>query len=398
MKFYDTNALLALQNKAFGEKFAISQVTLRELENIKTSAKKDPEVKYRARKLTHLLNDHYGEYLVADYSEDRDSPPLYGEDSHDYAICYDAMRFGCGGFSPRHTFVTDDVSCRNIARSIYGMAAEAMDSGSDEFYKGYKKVRGDSESINKFMESIQPGQFHVNEYLILENTETGKATEMRYTENGFVALKLPESKFIKGKNSLQRCALDLLNNKDIPIVSIMGCYGSGKTFLATQASIYQVKHKGNQSRILGVREPKGEGAQIGYLAGSFQDKTKFFFLPLEQQLEGGMFELNELMQRGVLETNIPYYMKGTTYRDAIILVDEAEDLSESQLRLVGTRLGEGSRVFFSGDYSQSIQNKSMTNPLVKMCEELKGQPLFGCICLDDDVRSSASKLFANLFK
>ena len=91
-------------------------------------------------------------------------------------------------------------------------------------------------------------------------------------------------------------------------------------------------------------------------------------------------------------------MKGTTYDNTVMVVDEAEDLSESQIRLIGTRIGENSRAFFSGDYAQSIKEKTILNPLVKMCEELKGNPMFGCIYLDEDVRSETSKMFANLFK
>ena len=156
--------------------------------------------------------------------------------------------------------------------------------------------------------------------------------------------------------------------------------------------------KGNQSKLLGIREPAGEGAPVGYLKGTLEDKTRNFFLPIEQQLKGGEFELEALRQRGQLDTNIPYYMKGTTYNDTIMLVDEAEDLSEAQIRLVGTRLGQNSRIFLSGDYGQSLVDRTANNPLVKMCNELRGEKSFGCIYLDEDVRSSASKLFAELFK
>lgn len=91
-------------------------------------------------------------------------------------------------------------------------------------------------------------------------------------------------------------------------------------------------------------------------------------------------------------------MKGTTYNESIMVVDEAEDLTESEVRLVGTRLGKNSRIFFAGDYGQSLINKTITNPLVKMCDEFKGNSNFACIYLDEDVRSYASKMFASLFK
>lgn len=128
--------------------------------------------------------------------------------------------------------------------------------------------------------------------------------------------------------------------------------------------LYHVNEKGNQAKMLGIREPSGEGAPVGYLKGTLEDKTRNFFLPLEQQLNGGEFELESLRQRGVLDTNIPYYMKGTTYNDTIMVVDEAEDLTEAEIRLVGTRLGQNSRIFMSGDYTLSAVTrkiKSVTN-------------------------------------
>lgn len=67
-------------------------------------------------------------------------------------------------------------------------------------------------------------------------------------------------------------------------------------------ALYNVTKRGMQSKIVGVREAKGEGADIGYLPGSALEKTGDFFKPLAQQLDGGEFELESLRQRGVLET------------------------------------------------------------------------------------------------
>ena len=68
MKFYDTNALLDLQEEAFTEEVYISSVTLEELESIKTSSRKDPAVKYAARKVVHLLEDD-SQYTVVPYDK-----------------------------------------------------------------------------------------------------------------------------------------------------------------------------------------------------------------------------------------------------------------------------------------------------------------------------------------
>ena len=248
------------------------------------------------------------------------------------------------------------------------------------------------------MDNMDLSDWNTNEYLIIQNTDDSSEKEMRFDGEKFVALKLPPSKYIKAKNSLQRCALDILNNQDITIAAILGGYGSGKTFITMQMALYSVNEKGYQSKILGVRSPQGEGKEIGYLPGDMESKVEGFFEPLTQQLDGGEFELESLKQRGVLETNIPFYMKGTTYNNTVILVDEAEDLDDKQIRLVGTRVGANSKICFSGDYKQSVINTTDSNALVKMCNEFKGNKNFATIYLGEDVRSSTSKMFANLFQ
>lgn len=268
---------------------------------------------------------------------------------------------------------------------------------NENVYKGYKRVKGNTEYINNYMECINKDDWYINEYIIINNTDDGTEKEMRWDGNKFVALKLPPSKYIKGRNALQRCALDMLSNPDITICAVLGTYGSGKTRLCMSAALRAVTQLGQQTSILGVRPPLGEGREVGYLPGDLLSKTNMFFMPLAQQLEGGIFELESLQQRGVLDTNIPYYMKGLTANFQILLCDEAEDLTEKELRLVGTRVGEGGRIFFSGDYKQGILDSSENNPLVKMCNYFKGNKLFACIVLEEDVRSETSKLFADMY-
>ena len=400
MKFYDTNALLDLQDEVFEERFLCSIKTFEELEHIKTSKNKDEETRYKARKITYLLDENNNMYdvITVDYKEYIDDIlnkfGLNPEDP-DNIIMYSAW---CKSKEIKDlVFITNDICCKNIARNIFGLNVESANK-KEEIYKGYKIIKGNTDKINDFMYNIDYSDWCINEYLIIQNTDDNSEKEMRFDGKTFVPLKLPLSKFIKGKNSLQRCALDLLLNPDITIAAILGGYGSGKTYLTLQMALYNVTERGYQSRILGVRSPQGEGKEVGFLPGSLQEKVQGFFEPLTQQLNGGEFELESLKQRGILDSNIPYYMKGTTYNDTIILVDEAEDLDEKQIRLVGTRVGNNSKIYFAGDFKQSVINTTNSNALIKMCDELKGNEMFGCIYLGEDVRSTTSKLFANLFE
>ena len=398
MKFYDTNALLELQEEILEEPFAISSVTLEELENIKTSKNKTEEVRYKARKVVHILDENINKYNVVVYDDEIEQliTDIGIEVNNDNKICACAKSM-C--HDNKIIFVTNDLCCRIIAENIFKLDVEKAVSSDNDMYKGYKLLMGNTAEINEHLYDFDyMNTFVTNEYLLIYNTDTDSESEMRFDGKQFVPLKLPSSKYIKAKNALQRCALDMLNNPNITICAVLGGYGSGKSYLAMQMALYAVREKGWQSKIVGIREPISDGKDVGYLPGDMSQKTDDFFMPLVQQLNGGEFELEQLKRNGMLESTIPFYLKGQTFPSTVMLVDEAEDLSEKQIRLVGTRVGEESRIIFDGDYKQAVGNNSKTNPLVRMCNELKGNEKFACIYLDEDVRSSTSKIFAQLFE
>ena len=381
----------------FNEKFYISSITLHEIEHIKTSKNKDEETRYKARKLTHLLDENYDGLSVIVYNFKISNFII--ENLGLDATIPDNQIVGTAKYLSNDEdimFITNDICLKNIARSV-GLNVCSIEENKENIYKGYRTIKGNTNQINEVMETMDLSDWNVNEYLIIQNTDDNSEKEMRFDGENFVSLKLPPSKYIKAKNSLQRCALDILNNPDITIAAILGGYGSGKTYLSMQMALYNVQEKGRVSKILGVREVTGEGKEIGFLPGDMEDKVGKFFEPLTQSLHGGDFELQSLKMSGILNTNVPFFMKGTTYNDTIILCDEAEDLSQSQIKLIGTRLGENSKIYFAGDYKQSLLNKSINNPLIKMCNEFKGNQKFGCVYLGEDVRSKTSKMFADLF-
>ena len=399
-KFYDSNALLNLQENAFvkDECFLISDITLKEIENIKTSLRKDEEIKYKARKLSKLLKLHRNDntYKIIMQGRFKRNYKLWKnqlEKENDNIIIIDAL-------SCNHkdmVFVTDDTNCYNIATNL-GLKVDDLKDDDKNIYKGYRLLKGNTADINEALYNPDSLKMNVNEYLVIYNTDDDTEREMRFDGENFVKLNLPDSRFIKGKNALQRCALDMLTNPNITTCAILGGYGSGKTYVAMQMALYAVEKKGNQSSILGVREVLGEGKDIGFLPGDLQEKVGNFFLPLVQQLDDGEQGLDKLQEQGKLQMTVPYFMKGTTYDSTIMLCDEAEDLTEKQIKLIGTRVGKDSRIFLAGDYKQSLLTKQSNNPLIKMCNELKGNNKFACIYLGEDVRSETSKMFADLFE
>lgn len=201
MKFYDTNALLKLQGDAFVDVFMCSIKSFEELEHIKTSKNKDEETRYKARKITHLLDENSDKYeaIVVDYNQYVDDIiNVFGlnPEDPDNIIIYTAW---CKSKEINDLiFVTNDICCKNIARNVFGLKVESANK-KEEIYKGYKIINGNTDKINYVMENMDFSDWHVNEYLIIQNTDDNSEKEMRFDGENFVALKLPSSRFIKGK-------------------------------------------------------------------------------------------------------------------------------------------------------------------------------------------------------
>ena len=393
-KFYDTSSVL--EGYSDLHNVVISSVTLEELENIKTNRNKDEEIKFKARKaVRNIIKQNVEVILSADYS---DADVIYG--NYDEEIISNCFNYA-QGLLEEVVFYSEDYLCRIIAERKYKLKVASLETTEKNYYKGYILLEGTTDEINDRWEEIKDGVLYINEYLIMHNTETDTWNEMKYNGTEFTPLRLPSKNTknaIKGKNSLQRCALDALNNPDITTVAILGTAGSGKSFLAMQMGLHNMRNsKSLIDKIVAVREASGEGREVGFLKGDFEDKTRLFFKPLEQQLDGGEYELQRLVDEDKLEMIIPFYAKGLTWDNTYVECTEAEDYSTHQIKLLGTRVGQNSKIVFEGDYKQSNINKSITNPLVEMCEELKGNPKFACIVLEEDVRSETSKMFAGLF-
>lgn len=395
--FLDTNVLIENPDYFDEMPFIISDKTLFELEEIKSSRSKADDVRSAARKAIRFLNEHKDQYDVIVYNNSiKELINSYNiPETPDNIICACARWYTSATVTPIK-FITFDVGCRVIAEKVFNLDVEEFEH-QDEIYKGYVKITGDTEYINNYMNNLDYSKWYTNEYIIINNTDDGSIKEMRFDGTMFVPLKLPPSKYIKGKNSLQRCGLDLLNNQNITICALLGTPGGGKDYLSVRYGVYAVQEKGYQQGITVCREPISSGRESGYLPGTLDEKIGLYFKPIEEQLNGKEFEFNTLQQRGQLEVITPHYIKGRTFISQYIICEESEDLTEKQIRLIGTRLGEESRIIFSGDYKQSEILNTKENSLIKMCNFFKGNPRFGCIYLEEDVRSTTSKMFANMY-
>lgn len=175
IKFYDTCSLLDLQDKLFQseEKFYISTITLKELEQIKTSVTKDEEIKWSARKLLRLLNNNRDKYHVSRYSTIIGDPIikefglLPNNDGQIIAQVYNLQKT-----FPDLEFFTGDLSCKENAEGI-GILSHYTEECEEEKYTGYKYIEMNNDELANFYNIIlstnqNPYNLLTNEYLLIK--------------------------------------------------------------------------------------------------------------------------------------------------------------------------------------------------------------------------------------
>jgi PhoH-like ATPase len=105
-----------------------------------------------------------------------------------------------------------------------------------------------------------------------------------------------------------------------------------------------------------------------------------------------------MIENGQLEADVPFYMKGRSLARTIMLIDEAEDLTLKQIKLLGSRVADKSNIVFMGDWKQAAGKYEYNCGLVQFIKYVKvhPNPLVGVMVMDEDVRSTASKYFADI--
>lgn len=401
--FLDTNALLNLQGAVFKENFIISQKTLEEIENIKSSGLKDNEIKYKARKIAHLLDEYYGSYIVKKYDSDVKNvlQLLTLDETPDNIIL--ATAYIVNKETPV-LVCTDDLNCRFIAREIFGLKTKGsydldLIKNVDE-YKGYKEVTlSDSEMSDFYLhQNSNPFGCIRNEYLIVRKSDGEVVDYRRWDGAEYVALsyKQVNSHFlgkIKPRNPQQTLAFDMLQNKEMTIKVISGRFGSGKDYVMLGNALKLVED-GKYDKLIYIRNAIGvkDANDIGFIPGDKNLKLRPYAMVLADHL-GGETGLDLQIMSGNIEVEHLGYIRGRDLKNSIIYCSEAENLTKEHVQLLIGRVGEGSSLWMNGDFKQTdsyiFRNN---NGLLSTVKKLAGHEKFGYIRFEKTERSETAAM------
>ena len=210
---------------------------------------------------------------------------------------------------------------------------------------------------------------------------------------------------VRSRNKEQAFALDILMNPDISVVSLVGKAGSGKTLCAIAAALEQTlessKGESPYKRVVVSRPIQPMGKDIGYLPGSMEEKMTPWLMPIQDNLEflmGDKRTLDIYIENGTIEVEALTYIRGRSIANAFIVIDEAQQLTKHEIKTILTRVGEGTKVVFTGDIEQidNVYVDETSNGLTYVVEKFKYYDLASHIVLKKGERSKVATLAAKI--
>ncbi|MFH1374203.1 MAG: PhoH family protein [bacterium] len=189
-------------------------------------------------------------------------------------------------------------------------------------------------------------------------------------------------KIIKPMTIGQTRYVDAIDNNDI--VFSIGPAGTGKTYLAVAMAVAELKAN-RVTRLVFTRPAVEAGESLGFLPGDVRAKVDPYLRPVYDALYDMLQpdKIRKLLEVGVIEIAPLAFMRGRTLNDAFIVLDEAQNTTSAQMKMLLTRIGEGSRAVITGDITQIDLDDRRASGLVKVQSVLKGISGIEFVYLDE---------------
>lgn len=311
------------------------------------------------------------------------------------------------------------VKCDSIGLDAEDYVQEQVVSDTTDIYTGFVTHLVDDQTIDQFYGdeeifiSEEEVSIHPNEFIMLVSNSNEKRTAIaRFTSYNNPLLKVAECNSgrkrasawgVKPRNKEQSFGLNLLRDPNVPLVSLIGKAGSGKTLLALSAGLEQVlEGRGEYKHLIVSRSVQPMGKDIGFLPGTMEEKMMPWIAPIRDNLKYLMGNSNETLdtyiEQGIIEIEALTYIRGRSIPNAYIIIDEAQNLTLHELKTIITRVGDGTKIVLTGDIEQ-IDNPyldGVSNGLTYAIEKFKPYELSGHVTLVKGERSKIATLASKI--
>jgi PhoH-like ATPase len=315
--------------------------------------------------------------------------------------------------------VSRDINMRVICQCI-GMKSADFDtekvvSSEEDVYYGFSEILMDDELIDRFysgddvyLDKEQHPNHKCNEFIMLISNSSEKKTALsRFTDYETPLRKIVKRDSVWGlqpRNKEQSFAFDLLMDKNIKVVSLIGRAGSGKTLCALAAGLQQTLSNDTDaySRLIISRPVQPLGKDIGFLPGTLEEKMIPWLSPIQDNLQflmGNDKEMfQEYMDKGIIEVEALTFIRGRSIANAYIIIDEAQNLTRHEIKTIITRVGDNTKIILTGDVEQidNVYINETSNGLVHAVEKFKEYQISGHITLKKGERSEVASLAAKV--
>jgi PhoH-like ATPase len=315
--------------------------------------------------------------------------------------------------------VSRDINMRIKCDSI-GMETQDYVEGetirrSEGLYMGFTTYLVDDEVVDRFYEGEEiyaveeEVELFSNELVMLVSNANEKKTALSrfhdYNTPLKKLIKYDEVWGIRPRNKEQTFALELLMDRSVPVVTLIGRAGSGKTLCAIAAALQQTLECGPDEspykRVIVSRPVEPMGKDIGYLPGTLEEKMLPWLSPIKDNLEflmGDRKNMDLYVDEGMIEIEALTYIRGRSISNAFIIIDEAQQLTKHEIKTILTRVGEGTKIVFTGDIEQidNVYVNETTNGLTYVVERFKNQDISGHITLKKGERSKVATISADI--
>jgi len=435
-KIYVIDTSVLLTNAASIYSFGNNDLVLpfKVLEEIDKHKKRQDGVGSQSRKIIRILDElrskgslfkgvriRKGKGILyawgAEAAKEGDLPEDLDKSIADHIIIATALAVKRRHPTQKIIMVSRDINMRVICDSVGLLTEDYINhqivKNSDSIYTGFASRLVDDEIVDRFYnkEDIyldrEDANYYPNQFLMLVSSANEKKTALAkfisFTEPLQPLLNFNRGIWgIKSRNKEQSFALELLMDPNIQIVTLVGRAGSGKTLCAIAAGLQQTvedlmsKGEPAYSRLIVSRPVQPLGRDLGYLPGTMEEKMKPWLAPIQDNLQFLMGNdkttLEMYLDRGRIEIEALTYIRGRSIAKALIIIDEAQNLTIHELKTIITRVGEGSKIILTGDVEQ-IDNAYVdetTNGLTHAVEKFKKFELAGHVTLTKGERSKVA--------